>query len=448
MKTAHKIIALAVAMSFSCSGLLEEKPQLSLVVPTRLSEFRALLDNTSQAMNLDPGLVELSADDLTLDSAILPRILIQEVNAYKWAEDIYEGENIGEWDTPFKAVHYANVVLDQLPLVPKAPQEEQAWKDLEGSALFYRAYAYWTLAKSFCLAYDDAADQTLGLPIRRSSVITDKISRASLEETFAFILDDLNRSLELLGSNPSFRTRPSKEAAFALLAEVYLYMGDYEDAAGSAAKSLEIKADLMDYNKLSTIAARPFVLFHPETVFYSSMVTYLYQVFDVVRVDPVLYATYDEDDLRKEIYYVNKGSFVEFKGTYTGMTAFFSGLSVDQVMLTQAECLARLGREEEALAVLNELLSTRWKSGQFEELKASPLKSVLDLILEERRKSLVFRGVRWADLKRLNTDPRYAKDLTRTVDGTAYTLEAGSPKYALPIPEQEINLTGIAPNPR
>lgn len=448
MKTAHKLFVMVVAMSFSCSGLLEEKPQLSLVVPTRLSELRALLDNTSQAMNLDPGLVELSSDDLTLDSEILPRLLIQEVNAYKWEEDIYEGENIGEWDTPFKAVHYANVVLDQLPLVPKAPQEEQAWKDLEGSALFYRAYAYWTLAKSFCLAYDEEAEQSLGLPIRRSSAITDDISRANLRETFSFILDDLIRSVDLLGSNPSFRTRPSKEAAYALLAEVYLYMGDYEDAASSAAKSIEIKADLINYNSLSVSAPRPFVLFHPETIFYSSMVTYFYQIFDVVRVEPSLYATYDEDDLRKDVYYANRGDFVEFKGTYTGLTAFFSGLSVDQVMLTRAECLARLGREEEALAVLNQLLSTRWKSGRFEELEASPLKSALDLILEERRKSLVFRGVRWADLKRLNTDPRYAKDLTRMVDGTLFTLEAGSPKYALPIPEQELNLTGIVPNPR
>lgn len=419
-----------------------------MVVPTHLSELRAILDNTSQAMNLDPGLMELSADDLVLDPDVLPRILVQEVNAYLWAADINEGENIGEWDTPFRAVLYANVVLDQLPLVPISAQEEEEWKDLEGSALFYRAYAYWTLAKSFCVAYDSQADQALGLPIRRSSVITDEIERASLKETFEFILEDLDRAAGLLGTRPEFLTRPSLEAAYALMAEVYLYMGKYEESLAASEKSLAIKNELMDYNELDTTVNRPFSLFHQETVFYSAMITYLYQVFDVVRVEPSLYQTYREDDLRKGLYYVDRGEYIEFKGTYTGLTAYFSGLAVDQLMLTQAECLARLGRDSESLRVVNQLLLSRWKTGKFKEIETTSEKSALDLVLEERRKSLVFRGVRWADLKRLNLDPAHAKDLSRTVNGQEYTLPAGSPRYAFPIPDDEINQTGIPQNPR
>lgn len=448
MKINYKVAVFVMALQFSCTGLLDEKPQKNLIVPVQLSELRAILDNTSQAMNLEPGLIELSSDDLVLDQDILPRLFVQEVNSYLWADDIYGGEEAFEWGLLFKAVQYANVVLDQLLVVSIPPQEEQEWKDLEGSALFYRAYAYWGLTKTFCLAYDDQADKTLGMPLRYTGVITNEIKRASLKETLEFILADLQLASGLLGTTPEIVTRPSREAAFALLAEVYLFMGEFNKSLEAAEKSLTIKNDLMDYNEFDTVAVKPFPRFNRETIFYSVMAPYLYQIYDVVRVDPALYLTYEGNDLRKHLYYEEREGFVEFKGSYTGMIEHFSGLAVDQVILTRAECLARLGREAESLEVLNKLLSTRWKAGKFVSLAVTAEKNTLDLVLEERRKSLVFRGVRWADLKRLNLDPKYSKDLQRVVNGKEYKLPAGSPKYAFPISDQEINLTGMVQNPR
>jgi len=448
MKINYKLAAFAVALQFSCTRLLDEKPQKNLIVPTQLNELRAILDNTSQAMNLEPGLIELSSDDLVLDPDVLPRLFVQEVNSYLWADEIYGEEKAIEWGLLFNAVQYANVVLDQLLVVNKPPQEEQEWKDLEGSALFYRAYSYWSLTKTFCLAYTDKADKTLGLPLRYTGVITNEIKRASLKDTFEFILADLELATGLLGTSPEIVTRPSREAAFALMAEVYLFMGEYTKSLEAAEKSLNIKSDLMDYNELDIASINSFSRFNRETIFYSFMAPYLYQFEDVVRVDPVLYRTYEENDLRKHLYYVERANFVEFKGSYTGTIEHFSGLSVDQVMLTRAECLARLGREAESLEVLNKLISTRWKTGEFVGLSPIAGKNTLDLVLEERRKSLVFRGVRWADLKRLNLDPRYAKDLHRVVNGKEYKLPAGSPKYAFPLSAQEINLTGMEQNPR
>ena len=54
---------------------------------------------------------------------------------------------------------------------------------------------------------------------------------------------------------------------------------------------------------------------------------------------------------------------------------------------------------------------------------------LLETILQERRKELLFRGRRWADLKRLNLEAKFKKDLIRTINGQEYRLPFNSLKY-------------------
>lgn len=73
---------------------------------------------------------------------------------------------------------------------------------------------------------------------------------------------------------------------------------------------------------------------------------------------------------------------------------------------------------------------------------------MLQWILTERRKELLFRDLRWMDLKRLNKEPAYETMLIRTFNGVTYTLKPNDPRYALPLPRNVINLTGMSQNPR
>lgn len=57
------------------------------------------------------------------------------------------------------------------------------------------------------------------------------------------------------------------------------------------------------------------------------------------------------------------------------------------------------------------------------------------------------RGLRWMDLKRLNKDSANII-LTRQVNGQTYTLQPNDLRYALPLPEDIIQITGMQQNPR
>jgi hypothetical protein len=71
----------------------------------------------------------------------------------------------------------------------------------------------------------------------------------------------------------------------------------------------------------------------------------------------------------------------------------------------------------------------------------------LNIILIERRKELLMRGLRWMDIKRLNKEDAGIV-MKRTINGQTYTLLPNDLRYSFPIPEDVISLSGMQQNPR
>jgi hypothetical protein len=136
-----------------------------------------------------------------------------------------------------------------------------------------------------------------------------------------------------------------------------------------------------------------------------------------------------------------------FKGNYSGTSQRSSVLAKDELYLIAAESYAQLNDINSAMLKLNELLVKRWKAGTFIPFSASTKEEALQIIKEERRKELLFRGLRWADIKRYNRDGD-AITLTRTIGGETYTLPPNDLRYAIAIPEDIIKQTGMPQNPR
>jgi hypothetical protein len=91
----------------------------------------------------------------------------------------------------------------------------------------------------------------------------------------------------------------------------------------------------------------------------------------------------------------------------------------------------------------------RWSNnGSWAPFTASNSTEALNLILEERRKELVFRGLRWTDLRRLNKQG-YNITLKRVLDGKTHILSPGDDRWVFPIPPDVIDANpGMRQNPR
>jgi starch-binding outer membrane protein, SusD/RagB family len=437
-----------LAMLSGCESFLDVKPDKALVVPSTLADYQAVLDNFD-SMN-SPGLNLIAGDEFTASIEQLQSWEYVERQAYLWADDLYSGAGSVDWDVPYKAVFAANLVLEGAAKL--SPDVELS--NLMGYAYFYRANAFYGLAQQFAPPYDAGnARAQLGIPLKLTTVVTQTAARANLFDTYQQILADLEQAAGLITAESVWKNRPSRAAVFALLARVQLAMGDYENAEKNASASLALSGKLVDFNELDPAAKLSFPNSprdaNQEVLYYNRMNFYLFFFTPYYQIDSSLYASYSVGDLRKQCYFDTLADgTVFYKGSYAGSFGFFSGLATDEVYLTRAECYARQGRTDQALSDLNALLVKRYKKGAFHPLTAVGPEQALRLVITERKKELVARGLRWADLRRLNKEEVFKTTLRRSLDGKEYVLAPGSLRYTFPIPSNELSGSGIGQNPR
>lgn len=428
---------------------LEPKPDKKLVVPTSLDDLQAMLDYFDIHNANMPGMGELSADDyyILFDRWNALRSEYMK-NGYIWASEIWEGSTSIDWNNRYQQIFYANYVLEGLEQVDQTADPDRRDK-LKGSALFYRSHAFYQLAQLFCSPYNhSSSNEAYGLPLRLSSDLNDHVGRATVQQTYDRILADLLQAVNLLPENDSYKTRPVKSAAYALLSRVYLTMQNYDYALAYADSAITPAYQLLDFNLLDLSASYPMERYNSEVIFHSRITRYSTLSSSRLIVDSLLFRSYAEEDIRKAAWFKPVSSGYTFRGSYCGSLQIYNGLAIDECYLTKAECLARNGLIDDALSTLNQLLAKRYKTGTYTPASASNQEEALSIILQERRKELLFRGIRWTDLRRLNLETSTAKTLYRKLNGTVYQLEPNSPNYTLPIADDVIKLSGIPQNIR
>ncbi len=106
--------------------------------------------------------------------------------------------------------------------------------------------------------------------------------------------------------------------------------------------------------------------------------------------------------LRKPALFTASNGYYKYKGSYTRSSTFFTGITTAEMYLISAECYARLNEVNKAMEQLNTLLVNRIRTADFIPVVAIDKTDALNMVLEERRKELIFRGLRWSDIKRYN----------------------------------------------
>lgn len=454
------ILIVSVIAMISCrKDFLDEKPATNLNVPTSITDLQLLLNNSQVLNTVSPGLNEIASDDFQIGYAEWLNIPVPYYkNSYTWEKDIFQGQGeILEWNKPYTGILLTNVILEQLEKISVNNSNSSDINNLKGSALFIRSYLLFDLVQTFAMPYDKSSSSTdLGIPIRLHSEINAPTKRASIQATYNQILSDVILAKSLLKENYTSGdfNRPTKAAAYGFLSRIFLNMRDYDKAGIYADSALSLHNTLINYNEVDVTSAIPFPLLKNVEIIYDSNVLLTNVINNLFRgaanfsIIPTLYNSYDNNDLRKTLYYKKTDTGIGLKIGYAGQRGIPNSITTAELYLTRAECYARNGMTTMAMADLNTLMKMRWnKSVSFPLFTASSSSIALNQILVERRKELVVRGLRWNDIRRLNKEGRNIT-LTRNLNGTIYTLQPNDPKYAFPIPPDVISRSGIQQNIR
>jgi tetratricopeptide (TPR) repeat protein len=427
------------------------------LVPNETENFRDIM-NTTSTFNIGNGFPDFGDDNVDFaDTAQQASLASYNPfnNVYTWAPQYFDPASHDlTWDEMYAIIFNCNVVIEG---VPNSTQGSQADKNqISGEALVNRADAYMTLARTYAKAYNaSTAGTDLGVPLLITPSIDQPLPRVSLQQVYTQIITDLKKAAPLMANTSKYNTLASKQAAYALLARAYLDMSDYKNAAIFADSTLAINSNILDLNTLGGTLPRN--IDNPELIFSKDANVNTANAPTVLRLSDELLNLLGTNDLRY-VNFTTDASMVssDYTGRVFSVDLFLQypnthncGVTVPEIMLIKAECLARSNDVNGALNLINTIRKKRFASTDYQPLSASDGPTALNRVLDERRRELFARGIRWFDLKRLNLDSRFAKSITHVFNKQTPVLQPNSNRYVFPIAEYYFKFNkNLVQNPR
>lgn len=397
---------------------------------------------------------------------------------YSFSHTPTSGSYSGFWTVGYYCIMQINNLLENINRLQEAGT---AGLDFyEGQALTLRALIYFDLVRLYGLPYN-YNKTSYGVPLAVTTLNSDaQLTRATVEENYDQILEDLAAGKTLLASDKSVQKGYiGYYANLAIEARVKLYMENY-DGALTAAK------EIINDNKYQLYTPSAWVNswsseFGSESIFElgiyptesdlgtSSLGFYLMRIAQVTGASGYFYASdyylnrlgedpedvrwgiMDEDEYwyntqisRKGACYKYMGGLIRSDGTFPGdgkesQTAVnIKVIRLSEIYLIAAEAAlnASTPDKEAAASYLNEI---RKRAPNLAPATAATITD--EMILDERSKELFAEGQRFFDIIRKNKIIEFNDDFqdipvstrNKTIDRTFY-------KIVLPISQDEINV--------
>ena len=449
MKKVTTILAICVVVMLTgCNDYLDIKPK-GEKIPKTVTDYETLLNYESVQKVSDTYPTYLTDDvylpDVAQGTATpgLNSVDQSILNLYLFKKDVFgEAQDDGFWFASYNRIYYYNTVIDNI-MDAEGPSEQQK-HSIRAEALISRALEYLYLVNGYAKHYDvRTAETDPGVPLILDEDISKKdLVRASVKDVYAQIQSDLQAALPNLPAQPKGNAfRASKAAGYGILAKMYLYMGNYTEALKAANEVLEINNSLLDLKKYAVVKVQssigrtnvPQDIDNPENI-YIKFAPYVYGLSSKVFGSDELISLFSEDDMRLQVYFTkNFRNIPTDKYVWAPYLRANLAVSSPEIYLIAAECEAREGSIERAIALINKLRDNRIKNNT--DIVATDRNDALQKVLEERRRELAMSGmVRYIDLKRLNQESQFAKTVTHVTGEGTFSLEPNSPLYVLPIP--------------
>lgn len=424
------------------------------------------LTTVNDYQNFTIGLSAMMRSITTGDYVVLSDIQLDDFNAVigngNRRMDFYNGQimsSVGEiasiYAGYYGAIAQTNYMLQNGEVKIKdsslTPDNKKRMQYYLGVAYFYRAYCYSCLADKFCQSYKNSSDRdkegtglSLQLKYEPTADNSKYPGRSSLTDTYKQIISDLNNALTLMTLSEGIdegttETMPSVDAANAMLARVFLNMGNDVEAADHAEKILEKKTyqlisnrrnfhDMWFHDKGTEIIWKVSADFSHTGSPTGSAFCNNEQNPDYVPTNDAIYL-FSENDTRWYAWFdndINENTAAKQKTiTNTGGSAMMflfakypgnpalqpngaagsnfinesKPLRIGEIYLIAAEANANLGNDEKAANYLYDIEYARITGNDVRGLRGTAL---MEEIQNERHRELMGEGLRQADLKRWN----------------------------------------------
>lgn len=442
---------LLILLLTGCRKFLDVRPSTGTVNPSTISDFEEMLNNDSNAV-CNFILADIMTDDVQMSDAMLAADQSSYyAHAYLWAAGIWNpGDLDPMYNNAYTRILQMNIILEK---IDGTGGEARRKNIIRAQAQINRAWYYLQLANLYGPDYRSATMSTdLAVPLVLAPNANELPSRATVQQVYDQVLSDLKAAVVSSDLPDKGQTivHPGKSAGYALLAKVYLYMGNYMQAEVYADSTLQLNHMISDYNNgnvhpasLADLSKNPEVLLarlSPDYSFYSKYHTGFF-------ISASLGNVLDSNDTRLTGNFSGNGSFNP-NASFNGQIFNYS-VTVPEVLLIKAECLARKNDTAGALELVNQLRQKRLVN----YVPLDPGADAMMAVLQERRRELFYHGgARLFDLKRLNRDDRLAQTLQRVADDGTTVLAAlppNSPRYLMPFsPVIIANNPKIVQNPR
>jgi len=440
----YYLLLLSVSL-LSCRKYVENVPLQGQRVLEYTDDYRALMNYTDLLQTAFGQAPVLSSDDLDYTADALQSNLKTNViqrSMYTWRKPFYVETNSDyDWNALYSGIYTFNTVINQV--MDSKGGSAPIKSGILGEALVHRAFSYFMLVNLYGKQYDaTTADKDPGVPLLLEPKLFVDLTRSPVQQVYNKVIEDTKKAIPVLPLKQDINFRPNRASAYALLSKVYLFMRDFTKAAAYADSTLALSAELYDYN--TNLNNFPSQYNDKQVLLRKTSRAYP----NVMQLSGDLLNLLGEKDLRYSLF-VKPGA--NFYPVFTGF-GYWSrdrysgfpdkqavGLSVNETWLIKAECLARAGKKDEVVKMLNDFRKMRFKPADYTDLAAANSEEALQLVIKERRLEFFGTGLRWFDQKRLNKDPMYAKTLSRVFDGVTYTLEPNSNGYVFPLADILIN---------
>lgn len=398
---------------------------------------------------------EVAADELILSSTEATWLMYQDFSVT--ADD--EAGPLGYmWRDGYQIINNCNQILEHIPsMLKQFPKNEDELDTYMAQALFLRALVHFDMCLCYGQNYSYTPDAShLGIPVvQRTLSLNEQPRRNTVKELYDAVLSDLVKALPLFHDEiVTNNYLPTSLACKALLARVYLYMSDYDNAVKYSGEVISAKqlVDRKDYFDMFYLTESK----NDESLYRLNGFKQgksMYNLFwkDEPKARPskrVLDLFGDEEDIRTKLLFSPEYGNVCLKydcPSSADVTLIYKNhivLRVSEMYLIRAEANLRLDRKEAVASDINSLRARAYGHDKPVSWKTS--EDLESLVAEERMRELYAEGHRLWDITRLH------KNLQRTSDSSANILELSYPDYrfVLPIPSVELEANkNMIPNP-